>query len=186
MGIYLVGDLGTSVNYIRIGAGAGSCVVGVSEICWQRGRELSGARHAGKAPRRDGPLSHDVGRISHEVRLDVVHLSLTSQLAKNLCKGERAEVGLASSLDAISFLRFSSKHPTYPFKVPILNCSPTPVSSGPSLSARAAAASVCAACAHSRCSWRASSGMCCLNTTMYWLGMASAEISDMAGGLFFI
>ena len=82
MDIYVVGDLDTSVNYIRIGAGAGSCVVGVSETCWQRGRELSGARHAGKAPRWDGLLSHDVGCINHLVRFDVGDLYSTIQSAK--------------------------------------------------------------------------------------------------------
>ena len=78
----MVGDLDTSVNYIRMGAGTGSCVVGVYEVFWQRGRELFGARHAGKAPRRDGPLSHDTGCINHLVRFDVGDLDSTIQSEK--------------------------------------------------------------------------------------------------------
>ena len=80
--IYVVGDLDPSVNYIRIGAGAGSCVVGIYEVFWQRGKELFGARHAGKAPRRDGPLSHDTGCINYLVRFDVGDLDFTIQSAK--------------------------------------------------------------------------------------------------------
>ena len=78
----MVGDLDTSVNYIRMGAGTGSCVVGVSEVFWQWGRELFGARYAGKAPRWDGLLSHDVGCKNHLVRLDVGDLYSTIQSAK--------------------------------------------------------------------------------------------------------
>lgn len=87
-------------------------------------------------------------------------------------KGESGgEVRLASPLASISFLRFSSMVATYPATVPRLNCSPIPVSS---------AASVCLDCAHSQCSLHLSSGVSCLKTTMYWFGIASVVISDMA------
>lgn len=92
---------------------------------------------------------------------------------------------LASSLDSISLFRFSSKLPKYPVKVSKLNFSPTPVSSGSSLSARRAAASLCRDWAHSQCCWHASSDVCPLNTTMYWLGMASVDISGTARIFFF-